>query len=154
MAQNNTTTVGESANSSNTTNVEKQQTFPGQDTINSLLEVYRSKQSITGASTDTYVEGINSFGKAINLIIKKNDPWAFQLLWNFFINNRDGMCQDQIALKGIDSVSFGRDRIVWTYLLFRGMTTGRNMVMSPGPYIDKIKNVDIVEWALNKQPGM
>lgn len=147
----NTVSVGSSTPAENTVQVQAPVTHPGEEAIKVLLAQYADIENKPGLDSSVYANGLVAFSKAVNLIIRSKATWAYELLWDFFVEHQNDAVREQEGLKGIDTVAIDTTRIAAVFNLFRFKTTGISLPPQPDYYISAVGDLDIVLWVYNHQ---
>lgn len=120
--------------------------------IRKLLEVHRVQSTNDRNTTKGYSTGLQSFKRAIDMILKINEDWAFQILWDYFLANNAGngsTSEGRVFRGGLNDYA-DIDKYATLYNLFRSCTLNYYSVITEDACVKRIGNANIVIWAISK----
>lgn len=119
-------------------------------TINKLFEIHRTQTVNDLNSYKGYGEGLRAFMKAIDLILKINQDWAYELLWKYYEDNKNGSCLEEKCFKGAVVVKDDLNTYAAINSLLRHYTMGYSSNVTERAYVNMTGSADLVLWVEKK----
>lgn len=93
--------------------------------VTELLTRYKTYLSTNNPSTTTFKNAAMTFANVVERILRTPTQDVMLAVWNFFVDNKNGVLLENTALQGVDSLAVQtRFRAEIVYTLFRLSVTG------------------------------
>ena len=115
--------------------------------VGELLDSYKTILLTRGATPTMIKTASATFANVMARALRDRGDEVFGVIWKFFVDNKDTVCQESVALQGVDSLDNPtRFKVEIFYTLFRKAVLGVD-VTNP-----KLVSIDLVRSRLNCPP--
>lgn len=151
--QSNTISFG-SSTVSNPTDVAAKKMQAEELAISKLLATHKAETNNDTNSYAGYGKGLKAFMKAIDLIEQIGEDWAYEMLWQYFVDNKDGSCKEEKSFKGAMVVQDELGTYAAVANLFRHYTMNYPSNVLEAAYVRETKNPKLVLWVEAKAASL